>query len=111
MSFAFLGFGRFCLVYLRIEIVKNCQGKPSSKALPVHYSVVLVHHPQNRRLIRRVDWRYGNIPHRSEFTAIVQMLVLEAEEVPNESSEDFQRSEDRCHQVTTDDLVLRQQER
>lgn len=51
--------------------------------LPVDNTVRMVHHPYDVRLVRGVEWRHGDVSHCSEFTAVVQMLVLKPEEVPD----------------------------
>lgn len=45
----------------------------------------LVHQPQDVRLVRVVDGRNRYVPDRAEPTAVVQVLVLQAEKIPNES--------------------------
>lgn len=59
-------------------------------------------------MIVRVDRRNGNVPNATELTAVVEMFVLQTEKVPHEPTEYFQRSQNRRHQITGNDFVLRQ---
>lgn len=63
------------------------------------HSVIFIHHPQDLYLVRVVERRNRNVPHGSELTAVVQVLVFQTEEVPNKPTEDFQRGQDGGHKV------------
>lgn len=54
---------------------------------PVKYTVLVVHHPQDVCLVGALDGRNRDIAYRTEFTAVIQMLVLQTEKVPYKSSE------------------------
>lgn len=60
----------------------------------VHNSVFLVHHAQNRDLVRALHRCYRDVSNRSEITTIVQVLVLQSKEVPNKTSAMIQDSDD-----------------
>lgn len=111
MSFIFFGFGRFCFEYLLEGIKIIFQSARSVSIIsPVYNAVILIHHSQNCCLIGGVNRSDGDVTHSSELAAIVQVLVLKSEEVPNEPSEDLQRSQNRRHQIAANDLVLCQNE-
>lgn len=58
---------------------------PGLLALPVFDSVLVVHHLLEQCLIVGVQRSHGDVPHRPELTAVVQVLVLQTEEVPHET--------------------------
>lgn len=66
---------------------------PAFLALPVPDAVLLVHHLLQQRLVICVQRSHGNVPHRSELTTVVQVLVLQTEEVPHEASGDDGKEE------------------
>lgn len=65
--------------------------------LPVDNPILVVHHLDYKRLIRRVDGCDRNVPHSTELTAVIQVFVLQTEEVPDKAAEDLQWSSDRRH--------------
>lgn len=62
-----------------------------SFGVPIYDAILFVHHVEYLILVGRIDGRNGNIANRSEFTAIVQVLVLQPEKVPYKSTEHFER--------------------
>lgn len=66
---------------------------PAFLALPVPDAVLLVHHLLQQRLVVCVQRSHGDVPHRSELAAVVQVLILQTEEVPHEASGDDGKEE------------------
>lgn len=60
-----------------------------SRSVP--HTILLVHHLLKQRLVICVQRRYWNVPHRSELTAVIQVFVLQAEEVPDKAPETYDR--------------------
>lgn len=58
---------------------------PRPVLLAVSYPVILVHHLLQECLIICVQRRHRDVPHSSEFTTVIQMFILQAEEVPHKS--------------------------
>lgn len=48
-------------------------------------------------MVHRCDWY---VPNGSEFAAIIQMFILQSEIIPHESSQHFQRTQQRHHHLT-----------
>lgn len=59
---------------------------PVRLGVAIDHAIALVHHAQDERLVGGVQRRYRDVAHGSELTAIVQMLVLQAEKVPNKAA-------------------------
>lgn len=55
--------------------------------VPIENPFEVVHHANDLTVIRRIDWSNGDVSYSSEFTAVVQMLVFQTEEIPHESAE------------------------
>lgn len=79
--------------------------------LPINDPIGIIHHLENCRLVRRVNWSYGDVSDCSELTAIVQVLILQAEKVPHESSKDFQNGQHRNEKINTNNFLLGENER
>ena len=60
------------------------------------HAILVIHHSHDHRLIggALIDWCNGNVSNCSEVTAIVQMLILKAEIIPNETAKDLEGCED-----------------
>lgn len=54
--------------------------------VPVYNSIGMVHHPDDVGLVGGVQGRHGDVPDGAELAAVVQVLVLETEEIPDETS-------------------------
>jgi len=61
-----------------------------SPSLPHPLGAVLeVHHHDQLLLVLHINRRNGDVSDNPELAAVVQMLVLQSEKVPNKPSEDF----------------------
>lgn len=60
--------------------------------IPINNTIIFIHHPQYRILIWRIQRCYWYISYSSELTAIVQMLVLQSEEIPNKTPKSLKTS-------------------
>lgn len=95
---------------LALRILLLAHLRPVVPVVPVHHALVVVHHAQDQRLVGGVDRRYADVAHRPELAAIVQVLVLQSEEVPDEATEDLQRSSDGDDAVAGDVLEFGERE-
>lgn len=59
---------------------------PVLLAQAVPDSVLLVHHLLQQRLVVSVQRSHRDVPHGSELTTVIQVLVLQTEEVPHKTS-------------------------
>ena len=79
-------FNRIIETYGWVSFMKYCH---SSRFIlsdsTIDNAVFFVHHLQNCSLIRSVHWRHGYVTNGTKLAAIVQVLVLEAEKVPDKS--------------------------
>ena len=57
----------------------------------VGYAILLIHHLLQQCLVIGVHWRNGDVTNRSELTAVVQVLILQSKEVPDEPPEITQK--------------------
>ncbi len=58
---------------------------PGLLARAVPDAVLLVHHLLQQRLVVGIKWRYGDVPHSTKLTTVIQVLVLQTEEVPHKT--------------------------
>lgn len=58
---------------------------PALLALSVPHSILLVHHLLQEGLVVSVERSHTDVSDSSEFTTVVQMFVLQAEEVPHKA--------------------------
>lgn len=49
----------------------------------ISYTIFLVHHLIQECQVISVEWCHGDVPHGTELTTVVQVLVLQTEEVPH----------------------------
>lgn len=62
--------------------------------VPICSPVFFIHHSEDDQLIRTINRSHWDIPNRSKTPAVVQVLVLQAEEIPNETPEDLEWRQD-----------------
>ena len=62
----------------------------------------VVHQLDNLSLVRGIDRRHRNVSHGTEFTAVVQVLVLQAEKVPDEPTHNLQTGKQGDHDLDGD---------
>lgn len=53
-------------------------------------TVLVIHHGDDLLLVMHRHRSYGDVPDYSELSAVVEMLVLQTDEIPNKSPEDLQ---------------------
>lgn len=58
---------------------------PGPLARAVSNAVLLVHHLLQQRLVVGIERSHGDVAHRTELAAVVQVLVLQTEEVPDKT--------------------------
>lgn len=58
---------------------------PALLALSVSHAILLVHHLLQEGLVVGVERSHADVSDGSEFTTVVQMFVLQAEEVPHKA--------------------------
>lgn len=58
---------------------------PDLLARAVPDAIVLVHHLLQQCLVVGVEWRHRDVPHSTELTTVIQVLVLQTEEVPHKT--------------------------
>lgn len=58
---------------------------PGLLARAIPNAFVLVHHLLQQRLVIGIERRHRDIPHSTELTTVIQVLVLQTEEVPHKT--------------------------
>lgn len=54
--------------------------------VPIDDAIGMVHHADDVGLVGGVERRHRDVPHGAELAAVVQVLVLQPEEVPDETA-------------------------